>query len=188
MIVEFDERLGWLLLGCAIGFVFGYIVRSLRDIKEELDEVDDIVKGRQYHQEDEEGSIKTFLSKNIALLLVVILTAFAAFASQRASNNVRDNAECTQEYLSETIKALNQRTKYTRTQARANVTLQKEQARFLNVLLGKPPPTQRESQVAFENYVNSLQSFINLSDKAAEQARTNPYPTNTELIECIDSR
>lgn len=85
--MDFSDRMEWLFLGCLIGFVVGYIVRSLREIKATVDEVDDIVK----QNKDEHGALSWKTASNLSLFLVVALTVWAAFVSQKASNDVEES-------------------------------------------------------------------------------------------------
>src|SRR6188472_241907 len=121
----FPDRLGWMILGCAIGFFAGYVVRYLQDLKEELDEVDGIVKkelGQRASDKEgntQDGFVRNDLFKDVMLLVVVVITVWAAFASAHASGQVQKNQSqqqhdttCTQEYLTKTVKALNERTEF----------------------------------------------------------------------------
>lgn len=87
--MEFADRLGWWLFGCAVGFILGYIVRYLREIKEEVHEVDELVK-----KIDKEGGFVRYpYVADVMLIVVVLVTVWAAFLSQKASNDVRENYE-----------------------------------------------------------------------------------------------
>jgi hypothetical protein len=185
------DRLGWLLLGCLIGFVLGYIVRYLHEIKEELDEVDHVV--RKSHNED--GFVRNPIVLDVTLLLVVALTVWAAFASQKASNEVQQSQKtisritfCNEQYLSKTIEALNERTTYSQEQANSNVALQRAQARFLTVVLTDPPVSKVQSKAALGQYFDALTKFVTVNGKADQKIENYPYPTNTELEDCLTGR
>jgi hypothetical protein len=82
---ELAERLTWMMLGGAVGFVLGYIVARLRDIKEELDEVDDTVK--HLRSKDESGILRARpIVLDVVLVGVVCMVVWASFASQKAVN------------------------------------------------------------------------------------------------------
>jgi len=191
--MAFDDRLLLFLFGCIIGFILGYIVRSLRAIKEELDEVDEIVKEKfPNHTRNEDGIVRHPLVMDLALLLVIVLTVWASFASQKASNDVQETQDqqtrstlCVQQYLSKTISALNERTTYTQEQAEKNVELQKAQAKFLGLLLHKPPYSEKRRTEAVDRYVDTLTDFVEVSGKASDKVDANPYPTNEELRDCL---
>jgi hypothetical protein len=190
--MDWSERLEWLILGCIIGFIMGYIVRTLREIKEELDEVDEIVKGEHGIEGKQRGSIHTPTLAGFMLICVVAITAWAAFASQSASNEVKKTQDqlarvtiCNKQYLSETIRTINARTRYSQRQAVSNVALQKSQARFLAFLLHKPPPGQAETRRAFEEYAQDLNDFVIASSNQANVVEDNKYPTEAELDACI---
>lgn len=74
-----SDRVLFLLIGCVIGFVAGYIVRSYTCKNNENG-----IAGGEHDRRDK-------LRLNIALAVVVLLTAWSAFQSQRASNRVKDN-------------------------------------------------------------------------------------------------
>lgn len=188
----FDERLSWWLLGCAIGFVVGYIVRSLRDIKEELNEVDEIVKKKW--SSDEGGFMRMPILGDVALIFVICLTVWAAFASQKATNDVKANTEtikvmtiCNQEFLDKTIQALNERTRYSAEHANANVRLQRAQAEYLNLYLQEPPTTSEEQREGLKRYFDALTDFVTVTAKFTTKVEQYPYPTNEELEDCLTS-
>lgn len=183
-----DDRITYMLLGAVIGFVLGYMVRYLRDIDETVHQVEDIVR----EEKDEIGSISMTYLKNFALMIVVLATVYAAFASQSASNSVKDTQKklqlvvsCNQEYLAKTINALNQRTQYSLEQTDKNIALQRAQADYLNVVLEIPDAGEIRTDKALRLYFEKLTGFATVSGKQTDKILTNPYPTNTELLDCI---
>jgi hypothetical protein len=90
--MNLDERLTFFLLGCGVGLVFGYIVARLREIKDKEDtieaKVDHLVR-----KKDEEGAIRFLSVTGLGLLLVVLLTAYAAFVSGHTANEVEDKVQ-----------------------------------------------------------------------------------------------
>ena len=188
--MSLDDRIGYLLLGLLIGFVLGYIVRGLRSIKEEVKDVHEILEHDR--KGDEYGFITNSFATNVGLFLVVLLTIFAAFSSQKASNDIKNNQDtissftyCNQQYLSKTIDALNERTEFSRQQASTNVELQKAQGEFLSVVLKKPPNSIEKREEALVEYFDALNKFVMFSAKNEAQVEVNQYPTNTELSDCI---
>lgn len=185
--MELDERIGWLLLGMAVGFVLGYIVRSLRDIKEELDEVDELVR-----RQNESGFARNPVILDVVLLIVVALTVWAAFASQALSNQVQQTQRnqtqsvvCNKQYLRKTIVALNQRTSYVQHQTLANIKLQTAQRDFFLIIFEHPRNDKIEIK-AFKEYLDSLKSFVRISHKVSGRASFVPYPTATDLSNCLE--
>lgn len=73
-------------IGCLIGFVLGYVVRSLRDIKNEVGEIHD---GQRRNDERGIAALPDFWT-SIALLLVVGLSVWASISSQNAVNSSDD--------------------------------------------------------------------------------------------------
>lgn len=183
------ERLGWMLFGMAVGFVAGYIVRALRElkddvheIKEELDEVDDIVK---HKLTGDDGFMSNRLVADTVMVVVLVMVLISTVVSIRTSSQVEENADCSLDIFEKTIIALNERTEFTSAQARSNVDLQTDQKEFFELLLRKPPePEARRSQAA-QDYLDSLEEFVELSSKTAVKVDNYPYPTNKELQACL---
>ena len=198
------DRIGWMLLGCAIGFFAGYVVRYLQDMKEELDEVDEIVKkqlGRRAADKEgksrdgDKGFVRNDLFKDISLLVVVIITVVAAFMSASASSKVTEtqneqghDTDCTQQYLTKTVKALNERAEFTISQANANLDLQTSQAEFFGLLLKRPPETVRVREEAAQQYLEDLHKYITVVQKTKVKAELFPYPSDKALANCYNHK
>lgn len=136
--MDLGERLGWLVLGMAVGFVLGFIVARLRVIEQKVDEVDGHVKHRA---RDEIGFMRVPIIADAMVLIVVLITAWAAFASQKATNDVHETQQdlaevtlCNQQYL-------------------------KSQAEFLAILLEVPPPSNKEKREALTKYYELLTAY-----------------------------
>lgn len=198
--MSLNDRLTYLILGCLIGFVVGYVVRSLRDIKEELDEVDDMVKDiDNKRKRDERGIVRTVLAMRVSLALVVILTAFAAFQSQQASNSTEAQqkqlkiaqaqlaqvTQCNKTVLRQALVALNERTTYSEAQVNANVDLQTSFAELLTTLLHQPPYPDKKRTHATDQYYQDLTNFVSVADKTKAKQRENPFPTDEQLNACL---
>lgn len=188
-----DERIGWMLLGMAVGFIAGYIVRSLRElredvhhVKEELHEVDGIVKHKLGERNGDEGFMSNRYVADIAMIVVMIIVVAAALLSQKASNDVHTSTGCTREFLEKTIVALNERTEFAGAQAKANIELQRAQQDFFELLLRKPPETEARRSAAAQDYLANLNKFIELNTKTADKVTKNPYPTSEQLQDCLN--
>lgn len=187
-----DDRLWFLLVGAAIGFVLGYITRALREIKEELHDVEEIVK----RDRGERGSALYSFVSNLSLVIALALTVYAAIVSQQASNDVRDTQDrmtqvvrCNQAYLAEALSALNERSTYSTQQARANVKLQKAQAHLLKILLTEPPPSELRGRRVLRSYFEQgVLNYIDVNSKAIKKYEMNPYPTEEDLWSCMSDR
>jgi hypothetical protein len=195
-----DDRLWYLLVGMAIGFVLGYLTRALNRLdekvdrlQEELDEVDEIIKeDHDRRSRDEGGFITPGWASSVALFIVIAVTVGAAFLSQKASNdaqNAQDTLKrvtaCNSALLSKTIVALNERTTYTGAQANTNVDLQLAQSKFFDLLLHRPPFSEQKRFLAAQRYQESQHQFLDLAKKTANKVQENPYPTKAELQRCL---
>ena len=172
-------------LGLFIGFVLGYITRLLQNIKKEVDEVVEEVVVE--HPKDDRGGFSREAASNVAMGLVMLLAAWAAFSSQKASNDMENTQErlarisvCNQNYLSRTITALNERTEYSQSQATANIRLQEAQAKFIGVVVRQPNDTQ--DQLKFlDSYFNALNRYITIASASRSKSMTYAYPTAEDL-------
>lgn len=194
------------LLGSLVGFGFGYVVKSLRTIEEtvvsEARELDVLVAiARKNHPEDFGAAQLSFL-RDVALLVVVLLVAWASISTWRTNTEVQSTSDrvaqtqqfvanmstCNQQYLAATIRALNARTDATQKRADANVELQKDQAAFFSLLLQQPQPPESLRRNAAEKYLNSLTHFVKQSNQTEQLNDAFPYPKNEDLIQCINDR
>lgn len=200
--MDLIERLEWLTLGCVIGFILGYIVGRLRDIRAEVHEIKEelnIVETDVKHIRDDQGVMTHRWSANIALALVVSLTFFAAIQSQRASNRSNEtsksvialqteqkqNLDCTTQVLFDVVSAVNGRTAYAGAQADANIDLIQGQLDFLTSLSVQPPLTDEEKLENYFAYVHKVEDFLAVAKKTRQQQYQNPYPTVEDLTACL---
>ena len=190
--MSLDERLGWLIVGCVIGFVLGYIVRALQGIKEELGIVEDILT--EPKKKNERGFMRYPVIADFALLIVVLMTVYAAFSSQHASNQVNAQQKlqarviaCVNTYVSRTITAANDRTTYAQGQILSNVDLQKAQRKYIKLLTHIPPFPQSEQDLALRNYATNLGRFLSISIKNSANISANPYPTPAQFDNCVNN-
>ena len=191
-----DERVFYFILGCIVGAIFGYLARHLQTIEARVDHVDKIIE-----QDRKEAGFMKLPSFNwsklkrpsfrdLMLIVVVLMVAFAAFSSQRNSNDVKHTQSdqlkvgyCNAEFLGKTIEALNERTTYSGSQVQANITLQKSFLEFLRILTFQPPKPQEEQERA---YYKDLGLFVEIAEKAVDKQVKNPYPTVDQFTSCLD--
>lgn len=193
--MSFDERLAWFSLGVLVGLVISWL-KDIRlgekELKEELDEVVDLVK-RTRGEKDEYGFVRYPLVADVLLIFVIIMTVWASFATSRTneklehqSQEIENITECNQQYLFKTIKALNERTRYSQEASNSNVALQKELAQFIDILLFRPPKTAEERYIALQKFDGKLGEFVSVSTKQRVKTETYSYPTEEELNSCLD--
>lgn len=131
------------------------------------------------------------ITNGVALGVVVLLTAYAAFTSQGASNRVVALSEqrvsedaCISSVLFSTVQALNQRTQFTTAQSIANADLQRSQADFIHVILD-PAHTDAQASEALGHYADALHKFIRLVQKNTDKAAAFPYPEPQDFSTCL---
>lgn len=212
--MSLDERLSWFLLGVLVGLLISWlkdlrrgeqrIEQKLNMVDDKLEEVDEHVKQKRVR--DDAGFMRFPYVADVMVLAVVIMTAYAAFVSQKAANDSESNTtaltsvvsdledtqaelravtSCNTVYQKRTIKALNERTTFSGAQALSNVRLQKAQARFLQIALLIPPVTASELRLALEAYYGNLANFVDISSKNRQKVLEFAYPTDDELSTCI---
>lgn len=186
--MAFDDRLLYL----AIGFVLGYFVRILHEVRSDLDEVSSTSRKFRFFRNNEKGSAHRPSMAQVAITVVVLLAFYSAFVSQRVSNNVvdsQDNMEqvvkCNRQVLVGVISTLNQRATYAVEIASANIDLQQAQSDFFEVLLHKPAYSEWRRLRASTMYYDSLQSFLGIAEKNRSKVATNPLPTIEDFSECM---
>lgn len=190
--MSFDERLIYLLLGIGIGFILGYIVASIREIKEKVAEVNEKVGGRQRREMNDHGFMRFPIIADFALVTVVMITVWAAFASQKASNEVKDTQDqlarvshCNYVVFGAFLAAVDDRNTTFKAALHSNVELQKSWYDFVKYQLHLPPYPEVAQRAKANKYADYLKSFLDLSEESEKKAAANPYPTKRELSNCV---
>jgi hypothetical protein len=139
--METSERIGWILLGCVIGFVLGYVVRALKDIEEKVHHVEEVVnEDHQLLHRDEDGLARYPLIMNTLLLLVVLLTVWAAISTGRVNNQLEKTLTCLEQYNTRQGLALKSRDESIKTNSKAEIALWTQYNRLYK--LAKSDPTK----------------------------------------------
>lgn len=100
--MDLYERVVFLIIGGAVGFILGYIVARLREIKEEVDEVLSYEKrdheGIDDENRGERGAVRLPSFGTVALILVLSLTVWASFQTARVNSELDRTLRCLTEY------------------------------------------------------------------------------------------
>lgn len=180
--MDLMDRLIWMSFGMIIGFALGHIVASLRAIKEEVDEIDTIVK----KEPNDSGFMRFPLLADIALVVVLAVVVWGSVLAQKASNEVEKTSACNQEFMGQLLEAVNERTTYSQERANLNVEVQSDQAAFLEVILREPPPSTDVTRDSLREYFKKLSSYISVNSRAQAKAEKYPYPTVDDYDSCIE--
>lgn len=131
----------------------------------------------------------TRLYGNVALLLVVGITIWAAVVSQRASDDVREVQvrmgqilDCNQTVFAKALGVLNDRTTYSTSQLDANLELQIAQANMIESILDDRSLSERESEL----YLEKLLVFNAATQKSKSTRDTKPYPKAEDIERCVE--
>lgn len=183
------DRLEWMLLGIAVGFVAGIIVSRLRVIEEKVDTVNQHVK----RERSEVGFMRYPVVADVLYLAALIIVLWGVFLADRADHKVEETqhqlqqvTDCNRTYLGAFLQAVEPRQSAVTKGNEANVKLQKSWYDFVKFSLHIPPPGKADQRDAAEKYVKSLKAYLRAGNKSTEQAHQNPYPTDEELAACID--
>lgn len=176
-----SDRLEWLLVGCAIGFVLGYFTRDLREYRgekkltqEEREEI--------WSNKGEDGFMRFPVVHDVAILVALGLTLWASFAAAHLNNELKQVTSCNATFLKANLTTENTRTDYLKEQIDANTQLQKAQSSFLRTVYSNTS-TDEELVKAGHDYLNKLDDFVEISDSAKQ---LDPYPTVDQLQACYD--
>ena len=170
------ERAIFLLIGNFIGFVLGYVVRSLQEIKEELNEVDEIVKRNR----NDEGFVRHPFVLDAALIIVVLITVWAAFASQAATNNFRKVMDCNNTYNQELGEVLSTRDEAVSLGVDSEIRLWAKYNELYEQATTYPeriPALQEKLDRAIDAHRIRL-------EKLQEARNNNPYPSHASIKHC----
>lgn len=187
-----NDRILGLLIGCVIGYLIGRFECEIKGMKGEIRTMASELKKPKRR---EDGFMQVRILKDICVLVVVILTAWASFVSQKASNDATDSQDrfdhvvaCNQQLLKETITALGERSTYTVDVANANIDLQQAQADFTQIILHRPPYSDARKTKAFRNYFHSLNEFLKVARKNKGKVVEHPLPTIESYISCLNQK
>jgi ABC-type cobalt transport system substrate-binding protein len=180
-----DGGIAW-LSGGIIGYIIGYIRGARR-----MDSVNRNERG-------EAGIMRFPIIADIMLGVCVAATLYAAWVSSNAaddsgkaidaiqSNNATRDLEnqCTVAFNTTTGRALEDRTKFTTAQARANIELQKSQLPLVQAIFN-PPKTEAEGFKVARDYLNALEHFVKIANKNIVTVHNNPFPTVASYRQCL---
>lgn len=207
-----DARLAWFVLGGALGFILGYIVRSLREIHAKVEEVDQHVISNK----NDSGFMSNRIIADTLMLIVVAFTVWASITSQVATNKVtkqqntqtqqqtqldrqqkqldlqqkRQDAivQCIQTYFSATLTTLNSRATYSLAQIKANVDLQAAFNKVVQASLQQPPLDDAQARKIVTEYATALNHFLDISKKNGGVVTNNPFPSALDFLNCVNTK
>lgn len=185
----FIDRAIFTAIGGIVGLLVGLLISAIREAREaksDCHELRNLVEHWMEHESHHRDQRGRTSFETIALALVVLLTAYAAFASQIALNKSSETQDCTIVAVYGALTSLNERTTYSEEQIGANIKLQRSQAEFLSVAVRQGPEDER--QEAFLNYFNALTNYNEVSQKTAAKQRSYPIPDPQDYRDCLDGK
>lgn len=183
IVMTLDDRLGWMLFGALLGYSLGLLQNAMTEPK--------------LPKRDERGFTRIPIVMDIAVIVVVALTVWAAFASQQANHKVEKQQEdliadqrhdakitkCNRDALDQVVAALDARVGSTRMQIEANVDLVEAQQDFFQLVLSEPANDRLEFR-AITRYLRQMGRFQDANREAIEDVEDVPFPTPEALDIC----
>ena len=184
--MDLNERISWLLLG----FALGYVVARLQSARQAKTKGDNKVQERG--RQSERGFMRYPLVADGLYFMVLIIVVWGAISAQRTSNRVQETQEriehvtaCNRVYLGTLLSAVEPRTTSSQKQADANTELQRSWYEFVRFQLHTPPYPEGDQRIKANEYADALRRFILAADRSKQQSNENPYPTMDQFSDCI---
>lgn len=163
-------------LGCVLGLVLGWTLKTMRYAKQARDAartLTDII----IEERGEDG----WYRHRISLLVVLFLTAGAAIATGIVNNNLRDSQQCTEKTFSRVIHILNDRTSLTSDVNKADVQANEAFSALFRGLLRVPPLPKRDARTLFEDYATKLNTYNELRREQSDAE----FPSQEDYQDCL---
>lgn len=185
--MDLSDRLSWLLLGMAIGFVLGVIVTRLRVIEKKVDVVGDHIKK---HTNDERGFMRHPVVADVLYFLVLLIVVWGAFSAQKATNEAQSaqrqlqrTVECIREYNTHLGESLSTRDSAIKAGTQSEIELWTKYAK-LYALAKRDPSKIPQAQEALNRAIMSHRDALTETQTTRER---NPYPDPDVLKSCKEN-
>lgn len=178
--MEFADRLLWWLVGCAVGFIAGYIVRSLQEIKEELDEVDEIVKKDRGHGES--GFVRYPYVADVMLVAVIAIVVWASFATARVNSELNQTVACLTDHNTRLTESLTARDREFQTGADSEIELWSLYEDLYKIAKSDPKKIPVLQDRLNKAIIKHRDGLVDLQ----ETRSVNPYPNPNFIENCED--
>lgn len=178
------ERMLWLAIGCFIGFVLGYIVRSLHDIKEKVEHVEETVlevdqKNSKWDQNDK-GFMRHPLAADIAMILVLGVTIFAAFSTSKVNAELQRTIDCITNHNVSQSGALKSRDGKIKAGTQSEIDLWARYEKLYKTAKKEPKKIPALQEILNKAIIKHKEHLIELQETREE----HPYPKPDVLSNC----
>lgn len=209
------DRAFFLLLGIVLGFMLGLTVSAFKMARKAEEEAHEThlecvrLEEQVRHLKGEDGFFEFRKSHrfwgNVGLSFIVVIVAYAAIASQFASNKTNKTVEenqhqtdqiqeivnelkltqdCTETIIIKSLDILNQRTDLNIKQTKANMILQEAQHEYLRLVVKQRG--DREAQLELFNiYYEALGDFVKTSNEVNYELQFYPIPDTSGYRQCL---
>jgi hypothetical protein len=180
------DRVIFFAFGAGVGFVLGYIVARLREIKTELDEVLYIEKQKPDAPKvvrDEKGEVKRPSMTSVGLVLVVVITVWAAFQTGKVNGELDNTITCSTQYNTHLGRALRTRDAAIRAGTQSEIDLWTKYAELYAIAKSNPkriPALQDALNRAIRSHRENLIELQNTRE-------SHPYPDPDILQNCKEN-
>lgn len=180
------DRLIFFAIGAAIGFVLGYIVALIRTIRNEVGKVLDETQKPESDDEssrDERGEVKRPHATTVGLILVLIVTAWAAFATGKVNGELDRTLTCLTQYNSHLGRSLKSRDKAVQSGTQSEIDLWTKYGRLYDIAKSNPkkiPVVQEQLNKAIMDHRDDLIETQRIRQQ-------HPYPDADILKNCKEN-
>lgn len=172
------ERVILVAVGVGIGFVLGYITSQLRKIEEDVTEVLHIE-----HDKDELGALHRPTLSQFGLLVVVLLSFYAAFATGQVNGDLDHSVECVVNYNEDQGEALSGRDQANKDGTQSEIDLWNSYEKLYKIAVSDPSKTEQVQE-------QLLSDILKHRDELKEIQKTresNPYPDPDFVTTCKEN-
>lgn len=177
-----EDRILWMAVGCFVGFVLGYIVRARRDIKEikrMVEHVDEVVtENPSKWERDEHGFMRFPVVSDVAILIVVVLTVWAAFSTAKVNGELNDTLSCITKYNTDQGDTLESRDSKIKAGTQSEIELWTKYGRLYQEAKTNPERIPALQETLNKAIMAHREDLIHLQ----EARESYPYP-NPDIVE-----
>lgn len=174
------ERVIYLCIGIGIGFILGIMTMRIREIKEEVDEVRDLEKRILDRDKDERGSMKRPRLSQIGLLIVVLLSFYAAYMTGQTNGNLDHTITCVVDYNEDQGKALTGRDQANKDGTASEIKLWTLYEKLYKLATEDPKQIPKVQDQLTEAIIKHRDELLQVQ----KTRESNPYPDPDFVTTC----
>lgn len=167
----------FLLLGVPIGFLLGWTLKTMHYAKQTRD-----VALRMQRKLDEHG----WTAKDTILGALVIVTGVAAIWTGMVNSQLSASKTCTEKTISQLTSALSDRTSLSTDLSIADSSQNAAFRDLMVAVLSQPQPKPDRMRVIFQDYVDKLNTYLDLQARQRQAQTDHPLPKEIDYKKCLE--